>query len=482
MIPDSTPTQPVTEPQDARALDLRHLRNARTALMMFLGGRSPKELAPNERAYYADLPERLREMQGEIERLQLAAVSAREPGAEEKRLRAVIERDRTRAHVWIERLRAVLASYAWLKDGRGSYAWDDERYKSEFAVMHADLDRALTKAETELHVRDLSDCPETQAEAEAALAAAPQAETRSAVLCDLLADEHVPPISAGVWDAAIAAFERNKLRAEIRKALAAAPVAGAALDDRLTKRIEHAEKLAERDLTGPHSMLDWFRETITEQRDIIRALAAAPVAGAREVGLPPLPGPTPDTYAKPAHGWTCFHCGETFKTLGGARDHFGAKPDAMPGCLIRVQPGDERGLVMALRTAEAEIERLKAAAAAPSAVLLDETRKKWRMRIALGIFHRDADTNYTEWDDLGDHSKERFLCLADAALDVVAAALASRVEPEAEAQRACTWAFSSKRKGWECSTHDAFLPGYVIESKHTKCAVALKAAEGNWNG
>lgn len=24
--------------------------------------------------------------------------------------------------------------------------------------------------------------------------------------------------------------------------------------------------------------------------------------------------PTSDTYQKPEHGWTCFHCGETFTT------------------------------------------------------------------------------------------------------------------------------------------------------------------------
>lgn len=67
-----------------------------------------------------------------------------------------------------------------------------------------------------------------------------------------------------------------------------------------------------------------------------------------------------DTYAMPPHGWTCFHCGETFKTPGGAADHFGAGPDAMPGCLIRVQLGDERGLQMALRKAEDELARYRA--------------------------------------------------------------------------------------------------------------------------
>lgn len=81
----------------------------------------------------------------------------------------------------------------------------------------------------------------------------------------------------------------------------------------------------------------------------------------REVGEPPAPGETPHTYTKPAHGWTCFHCGETFKTIGGARDHFGAAPTAMPGCMARVAYGDERGLEMALREAEAALATAGAA-------------------------------------------------------------------------------------------------------------------------
>lgn len=65
-------------------------------------------------------------------------------------------------------------------------------------------------------------------------------------------------------------------------------------------------------------------------------------------------------YYAPEHGWTCFHCGETFTTAGSAADHFGAAPDATPGCLIRVQYGDERGLQMDLRKAEARIKELEA--------------------------------------------------------------------------------------------------------------------------
>lgn len=59
--------------------------------------------------------------------------------------------------------------------------------------------------------------------------------------------------------------------------------------------------------------------------------------------------------------WTCFHCGETFTTVGSARDHFGDTIEAHPGCQIRVQYGNERGLQIALRKAEAEIRRLRAA-------------------------------------------------------------------------------------------------------------------------
>lgn len=67
--------------------------------------------------------------------------------------------------------------------------------------------------------------------------------------------------------------------------------------------------------------------------------------------------PDEGTYEKPPHGWTCFHCGETFTTVGSARDHFGATQDAKPGCIERVLLGGERGLLMALRKAEEQIAR-----------------------------------------------------------------------------------------------------------------------------
>lgn len=62
-----------------------------------------------------------------------------------------------------------------------------------------------------------------------------------------------------------------------------------------------------------------------------------------------------DTYNTPPHGWTCFHCGDTFTTPGAARDHFGFNPSSDPACRIKV--GAERGLLMALRKAEALLAR-----------------------------------------------------------------------------------------------------------------------------
>ena len=65
-----------------------------------------------------------------------------------------------------------------------------------------------------------------------------------------------------------------------------------------------------------------------------------------------------ETYLAPPDGWVCFFCGECFKTVGAAADHFGAEPTDKPGCLVKVEAGEERGLLMALRKAEAEIRRL----------------------------------------------------------------------------------------------------------------------------
>lgn len=86
----------------------------------------------------------------------------------------------------------------------------------------------------------------------------------------------------------------------------------------------------------------------------------------------------------PAHGWTCFHCGETFTTEGAARDHFGARPEDTAAC--RIKAGEERGLLATLRRAEGCIreERGRVAGLVEQVVGLNE-------RIAeLGHMHHNA--------------------------------------------------------------------------------------------
>lgn len=65
-----------------------------------------------------------------------------------------------------------------------------------------------------------------------------------------------------------------------------------------------------------------------------------------------------DTYTPPPHGWTCFHCGDTFTDERSARTHFGPTPDSEPGCIIKLQQGD-RSMLRALRIFEAERDELR---------------------------------------------------------------------------------------------------------------------------
>lgn len=90
------------------------------------------------------------------------------------------------------------------------------------------------------------------------------------------------------------------------------------------------------------------------------------------------------TYDRPPRGWTCFHCGETFHSVGAAAEHFGAVPSATPGCLIRVQFGDERGLQTQLRAVELERDELQARLNAVR-FGVDETETVERFRATRGI-------------------------------------------------------------------------------------------------
>jgi len=93
------------------------------------------------------------------------------------------------------------------------------------------------------------------------------------------------------------------------------------------------------------STTQWNRRAAVEQDRAGRVHAEEPVAVATEQRM---------TNARhngcAFDGWQCFHCGEIFETVGGARDHFGFDQSSDPACRIKL--GAERGLLMALREAE----------------------------------------------------------------------------------------------------------------------------------
>lgn len=61
------------------------------------------------------------------------------------RLMHVIDRDRYAAAIVLNNIKKVLAGYSWLSEaGRGSYAYDDERYQREFGDALEAIEAALT--------------------------------------------------------------------------------------------------------------------------------------------------------------------------------------------------------------------------------------------------------------------------------------------------------------------------------------------------
>ena len=67
--------------------------------------------------------------------------------------------------------------------------------------------------------------------------------------------------------------------------------------------------------------------------------------------------PERDTYPQPEHGWTCFHCGETFMHQKLAREHFGNYPSATPAC--QLTPDHVREELRRYRVQEAKLEDIR---------------------------------------------------------------------------------------------------------------------------
>lgn len=58
------------------------------------------------------------------------------------------------------------------------------------------------------------------------------------------------------------------------------------------------------------------------------------------------------------HGWTCFHCTETFHTIEDAREHFGNDITDEPGCVLKLR-GDDKGLLALVRIQYAELDEYR---------------------------------------------------------------------------------------------------------------------------
>ncbi len=77
------------------------------------------------------------------------------------RLKAVNERDRSAIAAGLDTIEKALRAREWLRLGRGSYEWDDDRWKDEFGAAY---DEILAALEPLRQIGgDHTDCPVSQA-------------------------------------------------------------------------------------------------------------------------------------------------------------------------------------------------------------------------------------------------------------------------------------------------------------------------------
>lgn len=106
--------------------------------------------------------------------------------AERDAARAALEHDRSLVCDQYREIETVIQGYAWVLEGRGSYAWDDDKYRDEFKNVSSALSAALEPVKAV--VKDWSNCPtdhqeitearrDVEAERDAALARVEELET-----------------------------------------------------------------------------------------------------------------------------------------------------------------------------------------------------------------------------------------------------------------------------------------------------------------
>lgn len=122
-----------------------------------------RELSSYAFAHYggdARLYNGIHDLETAVERLKA------ELAAERDRLKRIIESDRTKVCDGVNALKGVIASRRWLTEGRGPYAWDDDRYRQEFRDAADAIVKALGPLET--LAGNLKDSPTTTDEVLAA--------------------------------------------------------------------------------------------------------------------------------------------------------------------------------------------------------------------------------------------------------------------------------------------------------------------------
>lgn len=139
-------------------------------------------------------------------------------------------------------------------------------------------------------------------------------------------------------------------------------------------------------------------------REVERRREAERILGENGV-IPPELRDGGASYVTPEHGWTCFHCGETFTHHIPARRHFGANPSGKPACQLN---SEDRGLLIALRAAERDLAEAKASERARIAA---RVREMCILRLQAdadpleevnSMLQQLADDIKTDWADYSD--------------------------------------------------------------------------------
>lgn len=129
------------------------------------------EAARDDSAHLLNESEKVYRVQEE----RIASLESRLAEAERGRdeARGANERDRCSVADAIKNYKHAYAAYSWLKEaGRGSYAWDDERYQLEFRVALEHFTKAIEPLY--LIASDMTCCPETHEKALSARNAIPR--------------------------------------------------------------------------------------------------------------------------------------------------------------------------------------------------------------------------------------------------------------------------------------------------------------------